>query len=99
MREFIYKGHSLHEATIDPHVRGVVVIAQHGIYIPLIRATRPGRGDVGRFLDKLPRDMRVVFPAVISDRLVGMLARRGFRETIDHDGEHVWHRVPFWERQ
>ena len=43
-----------------------------------IRAVTPGAGDVGRYLDSLPRDRTVVVPFVTSQRLTQMLARRGF---------------------
>jgi hypothetical protein len=42
-------------------------------------------GAVGRWLDTLPHDRRVIVPAVISDRLRGMLARRGFVEQRWYD--------------
>ncbi len=35
-------------------------------------------GAVGKWLDGLPRDRDVVVPAITSDRLAGMLERRGF---------------------
>jgi hypothetical protein len=41
-------------------------------------------GDVGRWLDSLPRQHRVVVPAVVSARLYGMLQRRGFNQ------QHWW---------
>lgn len=38
-------------------------------------------GAVGRWLDRLPRDRTVIVSAVVSDRLAGMLERRGFWPT------------------
>lgn len=35
-------------------------------------------GAVGRWLDTLPADRKVIVPAVVSARLAGMLERRGF---------------------
>lgn len=35
-------------------------------------------GAVGAWLDSLPTDRQVLVPAVVSDRLAGMLERRGF---------------------
>lgn len=58
-----------------------------GIYIPVINAIRPGSGEVGRFLDSLPRDRRVVFPTVLSERLRGMLERRGFVASVEWSEE------------
>jgi hypothetical protein len=37
---------------------------------------------VGRWLDTLPMDRKVVVPAVVSGRLAGMLARRGFEPRV-----------------
>jgi hypothetical protein len=75
------------EPMLAPGVRGVLFDTAEGIYIPFIVAEREGSGDVGRYLDSLPRDRRVVFPTVISRRLAGMLARRGFREAVDYSEE------------
>lgn len=58
----------------------------------MIAAERPGRGDVARYLDSLPKNRRVVFPTVISALLRGMLQRRGFELTSEWSpefGEHV----------
>lgn len=74
-------------------VRGCAFDLPAGIYIPMVRAERPGSGDVSRFLDALPRDQRVVFPTVISPKLAEMLLRRGFFETTD-DGHAVMVRLP-----
>jgi hypothetical protein len=63
-----------------------------GIYFPVISAARPGTGDVGRFLDALPKDRRVVFSTVMSVILRGMLLRRGFTDAAEfcpEFGEHV----------
>ena len=72
------------EPLIAPGVRGDVHDTPAGLYIPIIFAEREGGGDVGRYLDALPRDRRVVFPCVISVRLAGMLVRRGFAPAFDH---------------
>lgn len=37
-------------------------------------------GAVGRWLDTLPTDRKIIVPAVVSPRLAGMLARRGFAD-------------------
>ena len=51
-----------------------------------IRAVAEGSGAVGAYLDRLPRDRTVIVPFVVSDRLAGMLERRGFTtpDTFDH---------------
>lgn len=63
------------------------------LWVPLVIAEKPGNGDVGRYLDSLPGDRRVVFPNVISDVLIGMLKRRGFTEVIN-EGHAVFERRP-----
>lgn len=78
---------------LAPGVRGYTVdMGEQGLYIPLIDAEAPGSGDVGRYLDSLPKDRRVVVPNVISARLAGMLDRRGFvvvQEWAEQFGEYV----------
>ena len=81
------------EPQIAPGVRGIVFDMLDGLYLPLILAEREGAGDVGRFLDALPKDRRIVFPNVVSQRLLGMLQRRGYRSSWDPEGEcEVWER-------
>ena len=75
------------EPLVAPGVRALVFDTDKGLYIPFIAAERQGEGDVGRYLDALPRDRRVVFPSVISRRLMGMLERRGFTETMEYSEE------------
>lgn len=69
-----------------------------GLYVPLINAEQPGQGAVGRYLDSLPRDQRVVFPNVLSAVLAGMLHRRGFALTDEYSPEFEA-RIPCWERK
>lgn len=76
---------------IGPGVRGYAVESNGRIYIPLIEAIAPGNGDVGRFLDSL--SPRCAIANAASERLAGMLIRRGWVETIEesHDGPcDVW---------
>ena len=68
------------------------------LYVPIIEAERPGSGDVGRYLDSLPRDRRVVIPNVMSERLAGMLERRGFTLTTEWAPAPFEEWVPVWER-
>ena len=82
---------------LAPGVTGYTREWNDSLYIPYIRADREGNGDVGRYLDSLPTDRRVVVPCVISKRLEGMLKRRGFTpawEWSEYMGEHV----EIWER-
>jgi hypothetical protein len=64
--------------SLAPGVLGYTVEADGVLYIPVIMAEEEGSGDVGRYLDSLPRDRTVKVPGVQSDRLRGMLERRGF---------------------
>jgi hypothetical protein len=85
---------------IGPGVNGYLFdLGEQGLYIPFIEAQNPGSGDVARYLDNLPRDRRIVFPTVLSPRLLGMLKRRGFTdgyEWAEEFGEHchIWERRP-----
>jgi hypothetical protein len=75
------------EKVLAPGVHGHLFDTQEGIYIPIITSDCPGSGDVGRFLDSLPKDRTVKFPTVMSDVLSGMLRRRGFVEAEEFDDE------------
>lgn len=75
------------EPELAPGVRGVRFDTPQGIYIPLIVADDPGSGAVGAYLDSLPRDQRIVFATVVSERLGEMLLRRGFRPGWDYSAE------------
>ncbi len=65
-------------AELAPGVYGYVIEDEGIVYIPMVTAAREGDGSVGRFLDSLPRDRTIRFPTVLSQRLAGMLERRGF---------------------
>lgn len=77
---------------IEPLAEGVYGYTNEpedgSLWIPLIQAAQAGSGDVGRYLDSLPRDRKVVVPTVLSSRLAGMLERRGFEPRMEVlDGE------------
>lgn len=73
---------------LAPGVRGYAIAHGDAIYVPWIDAVKEGSGDVGRFLDSLPPGTKI--PNVISDRLVGMLQRRGWQKTYEApNGEAV----------
>ncbi len=82
---------------LAPGVRGYTIEAHGALYIPVIMADVPGRGDVGRYLDSL-KDRVVRVPTVTSDVLEGMLRRRGFvliEETAPNgESVEVWERKP-----
>ena len=61
---------------LAPGVSGFAFRAGPYIFIPLIVAEHKGDGCVGRFLDALSPNC--IIAEVISDRLTGMLLRRGF---------------------
>jgi hypothetical protein len=64
---------------LAPGVLGYTAEVGPALLVPLVIAEKEGSGDVGRYLDSLPRDRPVIFPNVINERLAGMLERRGFR--------------------
>lgn len=70
------------EPQLAPGVRGILLDLPRGVIIPAIFAEKEGSGDVGRYLDSLPKDRCVVFPTVLSRRLRGMLLRRGFKDVV-----------------
>jgi hypothetical protein len=75
---------------LAPGVFGYTVERDGMLLIPFLAANHEGSGDVGRFLDGLPHHRVVGFPNVVSRRLAGMLARRGFvAEVMELDGEPV----------
>lgn len=77
---------------LAPGVLGYTVEQGGALYVPFIMAETEGSGDVGRYLDSLPTDRSVRFPNVTSDRLRGMLYRRGYApvwEYAEEFGEYV----------
>lgn len=64
---------------VAPGVDAWIVEDLGQVEILAVRAQREGTGAVGRWLDSLPRTLKVTVPNVTSDRLAGMLERRGFR--------------------
>jgi hypothetical protein len=80
------------EPLVAPGVRAIMFDVPEGIYVPFVMAASQGAGDVGRWLDGLPPDRRIVFPSVLSARLRGMLQRRGYQQGTEFApefGEHV----------
>lgn len=59
-------------------IEGYVMEVKGEFYIPVIIAKNPGRGDCGRWLDSLPREVTIKVPGVMNRKLAGMLERRGF---------------------
>jgi hypothetical protein len=82
---------------LGPGVFGYSVETPDGLYIPVVQAQREGQGDVGRWLDSLPTDRRIVFASVFSPRLAGMLERRGWTFVSEFD-PRTGEDVPCWER-
>lgn len=69
------------ESLIAPGVYGWTRdLADGGLEIPSLRAESEGNGDIGRYLDALPKNRKIVVPLVTNPRLMGMLERRGFVE-------------------
>lgn len=73
----------LMRAKCIPVADGVLAdVLDNGVWVEVrgVMASEPRvPGAVGRWLDMLPTDRRVIVPAVISERLEGMLDRRGFK--------------------
>jgi hypothetical protein len=69
----------------DGHVLAHTIDQSGGtLLVRGVLAGTPRRpGAVAAWLDQLPTDRAVLVAAVVSDRLAGMLARRGFRQ-------HIW---------
>lgn len=83
---------------LAPGVRGYAILKTNGLlYIPVIEAVAQGSGDVGRFLDSLPLNVRI--PNVCSERLEGMLKRRGWTMYIElvEDGPFKGDECDIWE--
>jgi hypothetical protein len=83
---------------LAPGVQGYTVDTDHGLYVPLIESTEERQGNVGRYLDSLPTDRRVVVPNVINGLLADMLHRRGFI-LVEEWSEQMEEMVPCWERK
>jgi hypothetical protein len=69
---------------IWPGVLGVWFDEPEGIYVASVYAIKQGNGDVGRMIDAMPKDRRIVFTTVISERLEGMLFRRGYQQLTEY---------------
>ena len=74
------------EPLIAEGVRGVWFDKPDAVYLTFLYAVRPGSGDVGRMLDNLPKDRKVIVPTVLSGRLDGMLRRRNFQMEMVRPG-------------
>jgi hypothetical protein len=83
---------------LAPGVFGYTVDSPNGLYVPLVIAKNPGNGDVGRYLDSLPTNRRVIVPDVLNPQLAGMLERRGFTLTEEWSASFD-EMVPIYERE
>lgn len=83
---------------LGPGVYGRLYHVGEAVIIPTVASNDPGKGNVARWLDTLPRDKPVIFLTVINTKLRGMLLRRGFRHTRLHhpliDGFDGYARLP-----
>jgi hypothetical protein len=75
------------EQMLAPGVRGYSVETSRGLYIPVIISVDESKGNVGRYLDSLPTDRRVVVPNVMNSLLAEMLERRGFTRAREFSKE------------
>ena len=67
---------------------GYAIESGGAIYVPVVWMKNPGQGECSRFLDALPTDRTIKFPAVISEKLAGMLERRGYTQIWEWADEH-----------
>jgi hypothetical protein len=72
------------EETFAPGVIGFRYEFHGTTYYPIVTATNPGNGDVGRWLDSLSG--RVGFVEVLSKQFAGMLDRRGYVQSVEPVG-------------
>jgi hypothetical protein len=79
----IPNGSTVDEYALAPGVMGLAIEHEGAVYIPVIRAMREGSGDVGRFIDSLSDRCRI--SNVVSNRLLGMLCRRGWEPVFEND--------------
>lgn len=84
---------------LAPGVMGYTVDKADALYVPMIIATKPGNGDVGRYLDTLPTDRKVIVPNVMNPILMGMLDRRGFVPSEVYDFEVFHCMIPLMIRE
>lgn len=66
------------ETPLAPGVFGCVETEGDTIVVMWVRAEVEGSGAVGRWLDSLPTDRKIKMIGVVSERLRGMLERRGY---------------------
>lgn len=76
---------------LAPGVVGYTSTHDGVTYVPMIEATRPGNGDVGRYLDSLPVGTRI--PNIVNDQLEGMVRRRGWLLTYEFSADE---RIDVW---
>lgn len=63
---------------LAPGVHGLTEEMLGMLVIHVIIADPPGQGNVSRYLDTLPTDRPIMAVRVLSEKLAGMLSRRGF---------------------
>lgn len=63
---------------ISNGVFGDIVERGDYIFINIVWSAVEGQGNVGRWLNSLPTNKKIVVPAVVSAKFAGMLRRRGF---------------------
>lgn len=76
------------EPVIAPGIRGIWFDKPDGIYIAFVHSTIPGKGNLTRMLNNLPKDRKIVFTTVVSALLATILTRRGYVERwFENDGD------------
>lgn len=93
------------EEDLAPGVKGIVFEEAGILYIGVLAATTPFNGDVGRYLDSIPKSKTVRVMDVMEPILEGMLERRGYDyvEVPAEEIEEFWCVVEdtyaLWERE
>ena len=78
---------------------GVFDQGKEGVYVPVVISKQPGCGNVGRFIEHLLGEHKMVkFPNVINPQLQQMLMRRGFKLTYEY-AEVYGEYVDVWVRE
>jgi hypothetical protein len=85
------------EPYIGPGIRGYTMEHEGALYVPLIFSDTPGKGNLSRYLDALPKNRTIRFPNVLNSIFAGALHRRGFR-LIEEWCEEFSEMIEVWER-
>lgn len=71
---------------VYPGVEAAVFdMEEQGVYVPIVISKQPNQGNIGRFIDHLLEEYKLVkFPNVCNPKLQQMLMSRGFKPTHEY---------------